>query len=246
MSLHWETSCPVAQLWTILLFTCLKNSWPVWSKCLARFSSGSREAPTTSKNHISFRCKKRTPLVPSCLDYDNLSLSIMQTIIWQWWMSLPKRPRDFHALRKHLQADQPLLNISKRLLDELLAALPEFAPVLVEFSIAYYNHSTSNLPLEVLRVTGLDLQVQQQHFITRNRRKATAAVVLEPVLRCDNIFEQAAKGCLLQWTYHWRCRKSMPCGSDLSAAMLATRRAFYSRIYWMIDVCSNHCHCGHC
>ena len=28
---------------------------------------------------------------------------------WQWWMSLPRRPRDFKPLRKHLQTDQPLL-----------------------------------------------------------------------------------------------------------------------------------------
>ena len=36
-----------------------------------------------SKNHISFRCQKRTQklvtksLVPACLDHDNLSLSVM-------------------------------------------------------------------------------------------------------------------------------------------------------------------------
>ena len=48
-------------------------------------------------------------------------------------MSLPKRPRDFNTLRKHLQSDRPLLNISKRLLRELLAALPGFRPALDEY-----------------------------------------------------------------------------------------------------------------
>ena len=63
MNLHWETSCPVAQLWTIPLFTCLKNSWRVWSKCLARFSSGSREAPTPSPKIISVSGAKNEPLL---------------------------------------------------------------------------------------------------------------------------------------------------------------------------------------
>ena len=31
----------------------------------------------------------------------------LQTLLWQWWMSLPKGPRDFNTLRKHLQSDQP-------------------------------------------------------------------------------------------------------------------------------------------
>ena len=57
----------------------------------------------------------------------------LQTLLWQWWMSLPKRPRDFNTLRKHLQSDRPLLNISKRLLRELLAALPGFRPALEEY-----------------------------------------------------------------------------------------------------------------
>ena len=78
----------------------------------------------------------------------------LQTLLWQWWMSLPKRPRDFNTLRKHLQSDRPLLNISKRLLRELLAALPGFRlpwknianhPLLSRFLVPSFGSVSSSL-----------------------------------------------------------------------------------------------------
>ena len=96
----------------------------------------------------------------------------LQTLLWQWWMSLPKRPRDFNTLRKHLQTDQPLLNISKQLLQELLAALPGFRPSLEEYC---QSPTMITVPRTFLWKCFelLDLQLQQQHLITRNRDETT-------------------------------------------------------------------------
>ena len=92
----------------------------------------------------------------------------LQTAIWQWWMSLPQRPRDFNILRKYLQAEQPVLNLPKRLVDELIAALPGFTPTLAEFC---QSPTTITVPRTFLWKCFelLDLQIQQQHIITRNR-----------------------------------------------------------------------------
>jgi len=96
----------------------------------------------------------------------------LQTMLWQWWMTLPRRPRDFNTLRKHLQTDQPLLNISKQLLQELLAAVPGFRPSLTEFC---QSPTVITVPRTFLWkcFEVLDLQLQQQHFITRNRDETT-------------------------------------------------------------------------
>ena len=92
----------------------------------------------------------------------------LQTLLWQWWMTLPRRPRDFNTLRKHLQTDQPLLNISKRLFQELLSALPGFKPALDEYG---QTPAMITVPRTFLWKCFelLDLQLQQQHVITRNR-----------------------------------------------------------------------------
>ena len=45
----------------------------------------------------------------------------------------PETASGFQYPEKHLQTDQPLLNISKQLLQELLAALPGFRPSLEEY-----------------------------------------------------------------------------------------------------------------
>jgi len=83
-------------------------------------------------------------------------------------MSLPQRPRDFNILRKYLQAEQPVLNLPKRLVDELIAALPGFTPTLAEFC---QSPTTITVPRTFLWKCFelLDLQIQQQHIITRNR-----------------------------------------------------------------------------
>ena len=96
----------------------------------------------------------------------------LQTMLWQWWMTLPRRPRDFNTLRKHLQTDQPLLNISKQLLQELLAAVPSFRPSLTEFC---QSPTMITVPRTFLWkcFEVLDLQLQQQHLITRNRDETT-------------------------------------------------------------------------
>ena len=95
----------------------------------------------------------------------------LQTPIWQWWMSLPRRPRDFNTLRKYLQTEQPLLTVSKRLLDELLAALPGFNPNLDEYC---QTPTGITVPRTFLWkcFEFLDLQIQQHHFIARNRDEA--------------------------------------------------------------------------
>ena len=96
----------------------------------------------------------------------------LQTLLWQWWMSLPRRPRDFNTLRKHLQTDQPLLNISKQLLHEMLTALPGFRPSLDQFC---QSSTVISVPRTFLWKCFelLDLQIQQQHLITRNRDETT-------------------------------------------------------------------------
>ena len=78
----------------------------------------------------------------------------------------------FNTLRKHLQTDQPLLKISKQLLQELLAAVPGFRPSLAEFC---QSPTMITVPRTFLWkcFEVLDLQLQQQHFITRNRDETT-------------------------------------------------------------------------
>ena len=100
------------------------------------------------------------------------TLESLQALLWQWWMSLPCRPRDFNTLRKHLHTNRPLLNISKQLLQELLSTLPGFRPSLGEYC---QSLTTITVPRTFLWKCFelLDLQVQQQHFITRNRDETT-------------------------------------------------------------------------
>ena len=58
----------------------ISNCINQWATCSMQYKGGPN---SISKNHISFRCQKRTQklvtksLLPACLDHDNLSLSVM-------------------------------------------------------------------------------------------------------------------------------------------------------------------------
>ena len=151
----------------------------------------------------------------------------LQALLWQWWMSLPKRPRDFNTLRKHLQSDRPLLNISKRLLRELLAALPGFRPALEEYC---QSSTVITVPRTFLWKCFelLDLQLQQQHLITRNRDETTRSrglgtnAPLWQRLRASCPRTVFYNGPILDGAGN-QCQTDL----DLSAAMLATRKFWF-------------------
>ena len=142
-------------------------------------------------------------------------------------MSLPKRPRDFNTLRKHLQSDRPLLNISKRLLRELLAALPGFRPALDEYC---QSSTVITVPRTFLWKCFelLDLQLQQQHLITRNRDETTRSrglgtnAPLWQRLRASCPRTVFYNGPILDGAGN-QCQTDL----DLSAAMLATRKFWF-------------------
>ena len=85
-----------------------------------------------------------------------------------------ERPGGSHTALdgKKIQSDQPLLNISKHLLQELLAVLPGFRPALEEYC---QSSTVITVPRTFLWKCFelLDLQLQQQHLITRNRDETT-------------------------------------------------------------------------
>ena len=143
----------------------------------------------------------------------------LQTLLWQWWMSLPKRPRDFNTLRKHLQSDRPLLNISKRLLRELLAALPGFRPALEEYC---QSSTVITVPRTFLWKCFelLDLQLQQQHLITKNRDETRNPAHRRPWLKMKIEYHPALIFCafvrgflkfqvytLFVAEFHWKVSK---------------------------------------
>ena len=151
----------------------------------------------------------------------------LQALLWQWWMSLPRRPRDFNTLRKHLHTNRPLLNISKQLLQELLSALPGFRPSLGEYC---QSPTTITVPRTFLWKCFelLDLQVQQQHFITRNRDETTRSRDLGTSAQ---MWQRLRASCPRSVFYNGpiidgdgkHCQSDI----DLSAAMLATRKFWF-------------------
>ena len=142
-------------------------------------------------------------------------------------MSLPSRPRDFNVLRKHLQKEHPLLNLSKRLVYELLAALPGFSPVLTDFC---QSATTITVPRTFLWKCFelLDLQIQQQHTIMRNREESNrgrglgTSAPLWQRLRSSCPKSVFYNGPILDGAGN-QCRTDL----DLSAAMLATRKFWF-------------------
>ena len=151
----------------------------------------------------------------------------LQTLLWQWWMSLPRRPRDFNTLRKHLQTDQPLLNISKQLLQELLAALAGFRPSLDEYC---QSPTMITVPRTFLWkcFEVLDLQLQQQHLITRNRDETTRSRGLGT---SAPLWQRLRASCPRTVFYNGPIingeGKQCQTDIDLSAAMLATRKFWF-------------------
>ena len=142
-------------------------------------------------------------------------------------MSLPRRPRDFNTLRKHFQTDQPLLNISKQLLQELLAALPGFRPSLDEYC---QSPTMITVPRTFLWkcFEVLDLQLQQQHLITRNRDETTRSRGLGT---SAPLWQRLRASCPRTVFYNEPIingeGKQCQTDIDLSAAMLATRKFWF-------------------
>ena len=133
----------------------------------------------------------------------------------------------FQYLRKHLQTDQPLLNISKQLLQELLAALPGFRPSLEEYC---QSPTMITVPRTFLWkcFEFLDLQLQQQHLITRNRDETTRS----RGLGTSAPLWQRLRACCPRTVFYNgpiidgagnQCQTDL----DLSAAMLATRKFWF-------------------
>ena len=151
----------------------------------------------------------------------------LQALLWQWWMSLPSRPRDFNTLRKHLQTNQPLLNISKQLLQELLSPLPGFRPSTAEYC---QSPTAITVPRTFLWKCFelLDLQIQQQHFITRNRDETTRSRGLGT---SAPMWQRLRASCPRSVFYNGPIidGEGRHCQSDidLSAAMLATRNFWF-------------------
>ena len=151
----------------------------------------------------------------------------LQSLLWQWWMSLPSRPRDFHTLRKHLQSNCALLNVSQQLLRELLAALPGFHPSLTEFC---QSPTTITVPRTFLWrcFELLDLQVQRQHWITRNREETHRSRGLGTTAP---LWQRLRASCPRSVFYNGPIRdgEGQICRTDkdLSAAMLATRKFWF-------------------
>ena len=155
------------------------------------------------------------------------TLESLQATLWQWWLSLPNRPRDYNTLRKHFQSDKPLLNISRQLLDELLQALPGFQPSLAEFC---QSRTTITVPRPFLWKCFelLDLQIQQQHFITRNREEADRSRGLGT---SAPMWQRLRSSCPKTVFYNGPILdgQGQPCHTDrdLSDAMLATRQFWF-------------------
>ena len=155
------------------------------------------------------------------------TLESLQALLWQWWFSLPCRPRDYNTLRKQLQGDKPLLNVSKQLLDELLQALPGFRPSLHEFC---QSQTSITVPRPFLWKCFelLDLQIQQQHFITRNRDETDRSRGLGT---SAPMWQRLRASCPKTVFYNGPILdgEGQPCHTDrdLSAAMLATRKFWF-------------------
>ena len=151
----------------------------------------------------------------------------LQSLLWQWWMSLPSRPRDFHTLRKYLQSNHPMLNVSQQLLHELLAALPGFHPTLSDFC---QSTTTITVPRTFLWrcFELLDLQIQQQHWITRNRAETHRSRGLGTMAP---LWQRLRASCPRSVFYNGPIQdgEGQICRTDkdLSAAMLATRKFWF-------------------
>ena len=151
----------------------------------------------------------------------------LQGLLWQWWMSLPSRPRDYHTLRKHLQSNHSMLNISQQLLRELLTALPGFHPTLSEFC---QSTTTITVPRTFLWrcFELLDLQIQQQHWITRNRAETHRSRGLGTTAP---LWQRLRASCPRSVFYNGPIQdgegKICRTDRDLSAAMLATRKFWF-------------------
>ena len=151
----------------------------------------------------------------------------LQSLLWQWWMSLPSRPRDYHTLRKYLQSNHSMLNVSQQLLRELLTALPGFHPNLSEFC---QSATTITVPQTFLWrcFELLDLQIQQQHWITRNRAETHRSRGLGTTAP---LWQGLRASCPRSVFYNGPiqdgegniCRTDR----DLSSAMLATRKFWF-------------------
>ena len=155
------------------------------------------------------------------------TLESLQAMLWQWWLSLPNRPRDYNTLRRHFQSDRPLLNVSRQLLNELLQALPGFHPSLEEFC---QSRTTITVPRPFLWKCFdlLDLQTQQQHFITRNREEADRSRGLGT---SAPMWQRLRSSCPKTVFYNGPILdgQGSPCHTDrdLSDAMLATRHFWF-------------------
>ena len=130
-------------------------------------------------------------------------------------------------MRKHFQSDKPLLNISRQLFDELLQALPGFNPPLEEFC---QSQTSITVPRPFLWKCFelLDLQIQQQHFITRNRDEADRSRGLGT---SAPMWQRLRASCPKTVFYNGPILdgEGQPCHTDrdLSAAMLATRKFWF-------------------
>ena len=151
----------------------------------------------------------------------------LQSLLWQWWMSLPSRPRDYHTLRKYLQSNHSMLNVSQQLLRELLTALPGFHPTLSEFC---QSTTTITVPRTFLWrcFELLDLQIQQQHWITRNRTETHRSRGLGTTAP---LWQRLRASCPRSVFYNGPIQdgegKVCRTDRDLSAAMLATRKFWF-------------------
>ena len=151
----------------------------------------------------------------------------LQSLLWQWWMSLPSRPRDYHTLRKHLQSNHSMLNVSQQLLRELLTALPGFHPTLSEFC---QSSTTITVPRTFLWrcFELLDLQIQQQHWITRNRSETHRSRGLGTTAP---LWQRLRASCPRSVFYNGPIQdgegKICRTDRDLSSAMLATRKFWF-------------------
>ena len=120
-----------------------------------------------------------------------------------------------------------MLNVSRQLLDELLQALPGFHPSLEEFC---QSRTTITVPRPFLWKCFelLDLQTQQQHFITRNRDEADRSRGLGT---SAPMWQRLRSSCPKTVFYNGPILdgQGSPCHTDrdLSDAMLATRHFWF-------------------
>ena len=133
---------------------------------------------------------------------------------------------------KHLQTDQPLLNISKQLLQELLTRTPCGASRIPAFLEEYCQSPTMiTVPRTFLWkcFEFLDLQLQQQHLITRNRDETTRS----RGLGTSAPLWQRLRACCPRRVSIMVLRIMDGAGNqcqtdlDLSAAVLATRKFWF-------------------